>query len=112
MTQELLRVILTGIFTLLLAQQAMRAVRGTRRRQAFVFGALGFALLTMANLLILLQIGEAWMLLVSMALGLALLVAAIVAIVVAYRSGEMEGQVRQARALLDEERRRRERGEE
>lgn len=108
MESEILRIIVTAVLAILLAQQAARAGRGTRRRLAFAAGALAFALFAAANLLPLLAVTLPWLTLTLTGLGLALVLVSVLALLAAYRGGEMAPQVREARELLETERRRRE----
>lgn len=103
-----MRIIVTAVLAILLAQQAARAERGTRRRLAFAAGALAFALFAAANLLPLFAVNAPWLTLTLTGLGLALVLASVLALLAAYRGGEMAPQVREARELLETERRRRE----
>ncbi len=111
MLPEILRLILIAVLALLLAQQAWRAGQGTRRRQAFAAGALAFVLFALANLFTLFTIGGAWLTQLSVGLGLALVLVAVLALLAAYRRGEMASQLQRARSLLNEERQRYERRE-
>jgi CHASE2 domain-containing sensor protein len=112
MQSEILRIIVTAVLAALLAQQAARTGRGTRRRLAFAAGALAFALFTIANLLPFLGVSVPWVTLTFTSLGLGLVLVSVLALLAAYRGGEMVPQVREARELLEAERRRREQRDE
>jgi hypothetical protein len=104
MSQELLRLIISGLATLLLAREATRAGQGTRRRQAFRFGAAGFGLLALGNLLVLIGIVNPALLTLLVGIGLALLIGSLVSLFLAYRSGELSDQFRRAGAMVADER--------
>jgi len=105
MQSEILRIIVTAVLAVLLAQQAARTGRGTRRCLAFAAGALAFAVFTVANLLPFLGVNLPWLTLTLTGLGLVLV--SVLALLVAYRGGEMAPQVREARELLETERNKR-----
>ncbi len=107
MQSEILRIIVTVLLAVLLAQQAARTGRGTRRRLAFAAGALAFALFAVANLLPFLGVNVPWLTLTLTGLGLVLVLVSVLALLVAYRGGEMAPQVRKARELLETERNKR-----
>ncbi|MGQ9925481.1 MAG: hypothetical protein ACUVS4_01300 [Chloroflexaceae bacterium] len=110
MQSEILRIIVTAVVAVLLAQQTARTDRGTSRRLAFAAGALAFALFTVANLLPFVGVNVAWLTLTLTGMGLVLVLVSVLALLTAYRRGEMAPQVRKARELLEIERKRREQG--
>lgn len=104
MSAELLRLIISGLATLLLAREATRATGGSRRRQSFALGAAGFGLLALGNALAFLGVGAPVILTLASGIGLALLLGALVSIYLAYRGGELSDQFRRAGAMVAEER--------
>jgi len=106
MVQELGRLVITVLATLLLARQATQAAQRSWRRRAFSFGAVGFGLLAFGNLLALLGFVAPLMLLVS--LGVALLLVSLASLFLAYRAGELRDQLRRAGDMVAQEREARE----
>jgi hypothetical protein len=96
MSQELLRLIIALLATLLLGREARRAARGSRRRQAFLLGAAGFGVITLANGGVTFGLASPALLTVLVGVGLALLLGSLTALVLAYRAGELREQFRRA----------------
>jgi heme exporter protein D len=103
MSQVLLRAFVGAIVALALAAQYRRATVGTRRRSAFGLGALAFALICAAQLLTIAG-APAFFSVAVTTVALALLVIAVVLLILAYQRGEMDEQLRRARAKIAEER--------
>lgn len=108
MQAEILRIIVTVALAALLMQQARRAAHYPRRRLAFLAGASAFILFTLANLAALLALDPTWLTMALSGAGLVLILTAVLALLAAYRNGEMEDQIRRARSLLDAQRQQRE----
>lgn len=106
MSPDLLRLIVTAFAAILLARQAQRAAARTRRRQAFVLGAAGFGLLTVANGLTLAGMGDPALLTLIVGFGLGLLLGSLVSLFLAYNEGELRDQFRRAGSMVAEERER------
>lgn len=104
MSQELLRLIIALLATLLLAREAVRAGQGTQRRQAFRLGAAGFGLLTAGNLMVVAGLGTPALLTLAVGIGLALLLGSLLSLFLAYRAGELREQFRRAGAMVAAER--------
>lgn len=107
MGQELGRLVIAVLATLLLARHAAQATQNSWRRRAFSCGAVGFGLLALGNLLAILGVVGPLMLLVS--LGVALLLVSLASLFLAYRAGEMRDQLRKASDMVAKERAERER---
>lgn len=95
------RILAAALIVVILAFQARRA-GGAKRRRAFGLGAAAFTLIGIGNLLGLYAGG--WALLPTLA-GSGLIVASLFTLFDAYRSGELNAEMRQARERLLAERR-------
>lgn len=104
MSQELARLFIAVLATALVGRQALRAERGTRRRQAFMLGTAGFAALALANLLVLAGALGPALLTLAVGVGLALLLGSLVSLFLAYREGELKEQFRRAGSMVSAER--------
>lgn len=104
MSQELARLIIAVLATILVVRQALLAEPGTRRRQAFMFGAAGFAVLALANIAALMGIAPTAPLVLIIGVGLALLLGSLVSLFLAYREGELKAQFSRAGSLVAGER--------
>lgn len=104
MSQELARLFVALLATALVARQALRAERGTRRRQAFTLGAAGFAIIALANVLTLGGAAAPAVITLAVGVGLALLLGCLVSLFLAYREGELKSQFRRAGSLVASER--------
>jgi 4-amino-4-deoxy-L-arabinose transferase-like glycosyltransferase len=94
MSQELLRLIMSSLATLLLAREATRARAGSRRQWAFRLGALGFGVLALGNLLSMLSLVVPALLTLLVGLGVVLLLASLACLLLAYTSGELNERLR------------------
>lgn len=104
MSQELARLFIAVLATVLVARQALKAERGTRRRQAFVLAAGGFGLLAAGNLYALTPGPVIAVLTLLVGIGLALLLGSMVTLFLAYREGELKDQFRRAGSMVATER--------
>lgn len=103
MAQEMLRLLIAVLASVLLANQARQAA-GLWRRRGFALGALGFGLLSGVNVLVLLGLGEDWLRTAGIGLTLACVAVAIGCLFMGYRAGEMKEQFRQVREKTAAER--------
>jgi hypothetical protein len=104
MSQELARLFIALVATALVARQAVRATAGSRRRQAFTLGALGFAVLAFGNAIPALGFSAPFVLTLAIGLGLALLLGCLVSLYLAYREGELKDQFQRAGSMVASER--------
>ncbi|PDV99033.1 hypothetical protein [Candidatus Chloroploca asiatica] len=111
MNSEVLRLLLTVALMFLLLKQAGRAMPGSRRRLAFGLGAGGIGTIAVMNALVAMQFGATWLYTLLGLAGFALLAGSVLALVFAYRGGELDEQFRQVRASTLAERERREQKE-
>lgn len=104
MSQELARLFMALVATVLVARLAIRAEPGTRRRQSFTLATIGFALLALGNALPVLAISSPVLLTLAAGIGLAMLLGSLVSLFLAYREGELTERFRRAGAIVAEER--------
>lgn len=83
----------------------MTRASGAHRRRAFGFGAAAFAIFASLNALVTLGL-TGWSLFAASFLGIACMAGSLVSLLLSYRSGEMDEQMRRAHDLMDRERRR------
>lgn len=103
MSEGLSSLLVALALAVLLAVQAQRAAAGTRLRQAFTMGAASMLVLTLTNLLVLLNLGGEWLASLH-TLTTALFLVSILMAVIALFNGEFQAKLRQARELVAAER--------
>lgn len=104
MSQELVRLMLSLLATLLLAREAMGVAQGPQRRLAFRLATTGFALLTLGNLLAVFTAVAPPLLTALVGAGLALLLGSLASLFLAYRAGELNEQFRRVGSMIARER--------
>lgn len=104
MSQEFARLFIAVLAAVLVGRQALRAERGSRRRQAFTLGTAGFLVLAVANAMPILGGASPFALTVAVGTGLALLLGCLVSLFLAYREGELQAQFKRAGAMVAGER--------